>query len=495
MARPYRLMTNQISSLVKALILSFAGLTSIVAITAFASEYSQPGFYDVEQYRLDNGMRVIIKPRHNARNVSLHLFVNVGHMNFPCGKRETAHFLEHLLFAGTSEHSEVELQELIESNGGNWNAETAKDYTLYYIDIFSKNVDVALKTLHEIITRSTITPENVEKSRKIVYRESGGKPAALRSWLYENGIIVDAVDRTLNLVFPGIDYQCKVLDNNAAISREDILDAYNHYYVADNMSLAIVGDITIDEARRLVADTFGSMPVAANDGVRHRPLPGPFEPFNNNVEGRFHPIVDSEASVFLVYRTGGIYSPHYYALTVLEAYFYTELYNRLRVNQGLAYAPDTYMYMHNDYGAFVLETDSELDDTEKSIQLIKATINEYKQGHLDQARLDSVKRKILLNAARGYESNSSFSEYYALSAEELNRYGRYENYEDGIEKVTMKDIQEATNAYFNDDNLVTTIVKPTVTYTQFYVLILVLIVLLSLAAWRVVKMLSKRRSK
>ena len=477
------------------LALFIISLSCAIVNTVLASEYSQPGFYDVEHFRLDNGMRVIVKPRDTARNVSLHLYVNIGHMNFPCGKRETAHFLEHLLFAGTTEHSEVELQELIESNGGTWNAETAKDYTLYYIDIFSKNADIAMKVLHEIITRSTIKPEYVDNSRKIVYRESGGKPAALHDWLYAKGVIVDGVDRTLNLVFPGIEYQCAVRDNNAAISRDDILQAYKNYYVASNMVLSIVGDITSENARSLVNETFGKMPKVSGEGIKRRPLPKRFEPVDGVVEGRFEPIVDSDASIYLVYRTGGIYSPHYYALTVLESYFSTELYNRLRVDHGLAYAPDTYRHMHDDYGAFVLETDSELDDVDKSIQLIKDTINEYKQGHLDQDRLESVKRKILLNAARGYESNSSFAEYYALSAEELNRYNRYENYEDGIEKVPMKDIQEATNAFFNDNNLVTTVVRPTVTFTQFYLLILVLIVLLSLAGWRIVKVVAGRRKK
>ncbi len=463
--------------------------------TAFASEYSQPGFYDVEHYLLDNGMRVIIKPRHTARNVSIHLFVDVGHMDFPCGKRETAHFLEHLLFTGTTEHNEVELEELIASRGGKWNAETAKYYTLYYVDIFSKNADLALKTFHEVMTRSTITPENVEKSRKIVYRESGGKPAALRSWLYENDIIIDPVDLTLNTVFPGIEYQCAVLDNNAAITREEILDTYKKYYVASNMALSIVGDITVDEARKLVNETFGQMPKVAKESATQRLLPKPFVPVDGVIEGRFSPIVDSEAIVYLTYRTRGIYSPYFYALTVLDSYFETELYNRLRVEQGLAYAPDTYMNMHNDYGAFMLVTDSELDDVDKNIQLIKETISEYKKGHLDQEKLDSVKRKILLNAARGYESNSSFSEYYALNSEDLTRYGRYENYEDGIEKVTLEDIKEVTNTYFNDDNLVVTVVTPTFTYTQFYLLLFTALCLIALTGWRIVRRIKKRHSR
>ena len=459
----------------------------------FASEYSQPGFYQVEHYHLSNGLQVVIKPRHNARNVSIQLIVDIGHMNFPCGKRETAHFLEHLLFTGTDDHSEAELHDVIESHGGSWNAETGQDYTLYYIDIYSKHLDVALSTLDEIITRSTITPENVEKSRKIIYRESGGKPSALRSWLFENDVIVDASGLALNLIFPGIEYQCKTLDNAASISREEVLNAYKNYYVAGNMTLVLVGDIESDKARLLIEKTLGTMPGVPADGIQRQPLPGPFKPVTNIAEGRWQPIVGSEASVHLLYRTSGIYSSDYYALTVMESYFQTELYNHLRIEEGMAYDPTAYMYSHDDYGAFVLETDSEMEDVDRNIQLIKATIAQFKEGKLNQARLDNVKRKILLGVARGYESNSSFANYYAMNSQELNRYGKYENYEDSIEKVSLQDIQNATRSYFNDDNLVVTIVKPTFNYTQFYLLILAGIVLLSFVGWRMVKRVMKRR--
>lgn len=470
-----------------AFILFFLSVQSVCA-----SEYSQPGFYDVENYQLDNGLKVVIKPRHTARNVSVHLLVNVGHMNFPCGKRETAHFLEHLLFTGTEEYSEVELHDIIESHGGSWNAETGRDYTLYYIDIFSKNVDVALSTLYKIISASTITPENVEKSRRIVYRESGGKPSVLRSWLFENDLIIDASTRAMNLIFPGIEYQCKTLDNTDAVSYEDIINAYRNYYVAANMTLVLVGDIQSENARMLVNETFAKIPKVSIGQLKTRPQPEAFQQVSEIVEGRWQPVVNSDASVHLLYRTGGVYSDHYYPLVVLVSYFQTELYNRVRVEAGMAYDPTAYMYMHNDYGAFVLETDSELDDVEHNIKLIKETIGRFKNGDFNQQRLEAVKRKILLNVARGYESNSSFAEYYALNAEELKRYGKYENYEDHIERVSLKDIQTVANTYFNDDNLVVAIVKPTFNYTQFYLLLLAAIAVLMFTVWRIIRSIRRR---
>lgn len=63
-------------------------------------------------------MRVILNPRQNAHNVSIRLRVGIGNFDFSCEKLETAHFLEHLLFTGTSKHSESQLDEMIKQHGG-----------------------------------------------------------------------------------------------------------------------------------------------------------------------------------------------------------------------------------------------------------------------------------------------------------------------------------------------------------------------------------------
>lgn len=466
-------------------LLSVAG----VVLPLQASEYSQPGFYDVTHYRLDNGMRVILKPRHYTRNASVYLKVNIGHLNFPCGKRETAHFLEHLLFTGTTHHTEIELDELIESHGGSWNAQTANDYTLYYVDIFSRHLDVALQTLHEIITDTSIEDDDIKKTRRIVFREDGGKPSALRDWLYRRAIIRPAATLALNRIFPGIDYQCLNLDNTSSVTRQDILQAYRDYYQAANMTLVVVGDFSTPRIKELIGGSFGHMAQESPEPVKQRPLPGEFVPVDGIIEGRWHPVVGSDAAVYMMYRTAGTYSPGYYALTVLETYFRTELYNRLRVEQGMAYAPQAYTFLHQDYGAFVFESDSELGDARQHVESIKEIITQYQQGKLDQVRLDQVKQKILLGAARGFETNASFAEYYALNVEDLNRYGKYENYEDRIEAVSLRDISDIARKYFRDDRLVVAIVKPSLTYTAFYLLIFTVLVFLAFGGWWLVRKL------
>jgi predicted Zn-dependent peptidase len=107
----------------------------------------------------------------------------VGQHDFGCGWQETPHFLEHLLFTGTSRYTEVGLDELIEQHGGDWNAYTYSEDTVYTLDIYGKYALPGLDVLHQIMTDSLLSAEDVETSRGIVEREAGGRPSAIQQWM------------------------------------------------------------------------------------------------------------------------------------------------------------------------------------------------------------------------------------------------------------------------------------------------------------------------
>jgi predicted Zn-dependent peptidase len=302
-------------------------------VSVFASEYSQAGFYEVTYYKLQNGMHVILKSRHLAHNVSIRLNVNYGYNHSPCGKREAAHFLEHLLFTGTSKHSQNELDHIIESHGGNWNAETASEYTLYKVDIYNKNLDVGMNILHEIMTDSLISKENVEKSRNIIRREAGGKPGKLRNWLHLNGFIASASTMAMRDLFPGASFHCAALDNALSVSREDILEAYKNYYIPQNMTLSLVGDFDIDNAKKLIDETMGLIMVRDSENRYALTTPA----VNANIDetkvsrGQFSSLLGTESSVYQIFHIPGKYHEDKYVFDVLEEYFYRELFKLLRV--------------------------------------------------------------------------------------------------------------------------------------------------------------------
>ncbi|VAW94996.1 hypothetical protein MNBD_GAMMA21-1596 [hydrothermal vent metagenome] len=459
---------------------------------AQASEYEQAGFYDVTKYELDNGMRVILKSRRQARNVSVRLNVDVGHQNFPCGKQETAHFLEHLLFTGTSKYSEIELDDFIESHGGTWNAGTGSEHTVYELDIFSKFLNDGVEMLHHIITDSTLTAENVARSRKIIFRESGGKPSDLRNMLYKNEIIAHAVNRAVNRIFPGEDYVCRDLDNASSITHDEILDAYRSYYVPSRMTLVMVGDFGLPSARKLIAKTFGQLKKGAGESISSRPTPGKAQIGDDVLYGTLDPVLGTEADVYILYRTEGAFSDDRYALIVLEDYLNLALFNELRVEKGVAYAPGAGSMVYDDYGLFYVSSDAEIDETDATLSLLQEVVAKLGRGELDEKTLAKTKQKLLLSMARGYETNADFAGYYAGSFEEIKRFGALQNYEKNIESVNAEDIKRVIGKYFHPDKQVIAISQPTLTYTQLYSLLAFVTFMIFVFVFRFIR---RRRKK
>src|SRR5215475_2836619 len=221
------------------LLASFLGLT----VDSSAAGYDPVAdLYNIDYFKLNNGLDVVLKKRTHAHNVALRLVVNVGLRNFPCDKRETPHFLEHLLFMGTSKHSEAELKRLIEDHGGYWNGFTTETDTGYQVDIYDGHLPLAINTLYEIITDTIITPEKIESAREVIFRERGGKYSLLTGWLYRNGLFKDAATKGLEALLPGTGVHCPGLITPGGITELDVRETYKDYYVPTNMALIVVGN-------------------------------------------------------------------------------------------------------------------------------------------------------------------------------------------------------------------------------------------------------------
>ena len=96
--------------------------------------------------------------------------------------------------------------------------------------------------MHESLSDSLLSPDDVETSRGIIEREAGGRPSAIQQWMYRHDIGRTATDKALRQLIPGSNYICSELETVAHISRDEILEAYSRYYVPGNMALIVVGD-------------------------------------------------------------------------------------------------------------------------------------------------------------------------------------------------------------------------------------------------------------
>ena len=463
----------------------FAGFL-LFAGGAMAGEYSPPGLYDVEHRVLENGLRVILKPRRGAHTVAFRVVVGVGQHDYGCGWQETPHFLEHLLFTGTSRHSEAELDELVEQHGGDWNAFTYAEDTVYALDIYARYSMLGLEVLHEIMTDSLLSSDDVETSRGIVEREAGGRPSAIQQWMRRKGVGWSATDMALRQVLPGSNYICDEYEAAAGITRDHIIEAFRTYYVPGNMALVVVGDFDAEAMLDVIGETFGSIAARPTPDRKWRVPPSP-QVFAA-VESTANPVLGSGAEVGMVYRAVGMTSADYYPFYVLAAYLDTRLYETIRIQGGLSYSPVSELGSLRDYGVFIAYADVELDMQDRALDLLRAEFARL-QAPLDAEAVELAKRRLLLRMVQGYESNGELADYYADSVFEYETGGTLVDQEARIEQVTAADLHRIATRYLRPDQAVEFREVPTLTYTEFYLAL----VLLVIAAGVVLAMVLHRR--
>ncbi|GMQ92387.1 MAG: pitrilysin family protein [Gammaproteobacteria bacterium] len=464
---------------------------TMLAADVQVSQYTPPSLYKYQLYKLKNGLQVLLKRRHGARNVSIRVVVNVGHYDFACDKQDTAHYLEHLLFTGTSRSSEVELDKRIDNHGGYWNATTSPFKTIYELDIFSPYQNIGLDTLYEIYTDSVISDKNVEKSRKIIYRERGGESSDLRHWLFERGIGRGAWKNAAMAMLPGSGYACPQRVRPEGITRQEIRQTYKKYYVPNNTVIIVVGDINIKKTLSHIKKTFGTL---KRKPIKTKKKSYPIAKTRRQiVTGTLAPFLGHDGTIALAYRTQGRYSKGHYNRMVMVQYLKTRLTRVLRYQHSLAYSPTIFDLAENDFGLIALTATVKQKDMTRTQGIMEQEIKKLKNGKVLSKEIEETKRQILLQWVQGYEANTTYADFYASLFDDIRRFGALRRLELAVEKVTPLIVQQTAKRVFKDETMVIIRSTPTLTYTQFYITIVIIVLIMGLLVYLLVRRHRKRK--
>jgi len=207
------------------------------------------------QYQLDNGLSVVLVSDENAETAAAALNVSVGSWSNPKDIPGLAHFLEHMLFLGTEKYPGVdEYQRFIEQNGGSHNAYTADENTLYYFDIDARQLEPALDRLAQFFIAPLFDEGYVEREINAVQSEY---TASLQD---DNRRREDAVRELINPEHPAGNL---AIGNTRTLSQPQLQDRlrafYREHYVANRLSLAVVGPQDTDTLKRWVDERFNQI--------------------------------------------------------------------------------------------------------------------------------------------------------------------------------------------------------------------------------------------
>ena len=213
-------------------------------------------------FKLSNGLEVVLEENHAAPVVAFQAWVKIGSADEPPDMAGIAHVFEHMLFKGTKKRGVGQIAREVESAGGEINAWTSHDETVYHLVLASRFFDTGLDILADTMMNSSFDAGELERERKVVLEEiKQGLDDPERQagqGLFQN-------------VFDVHPYGRPIIGNEATVQRlgrEDILAFFTKHYVASNVTLVVVGDFDIDGAKEKIRQAFSPMPKGVAVGPR-----------------------------------------------------------------------------------------------------------------------------------------------------------------------------------------------------------------------------------
>ncbi len=241
-----------------------AALAAAVLIVGLAGP-AQAAVYEPETFTLDNGMQVVVVTNRSAPVVTHMVWYRVGAADEPPGKSGIAHFLEHLLFKGTTNVPEGEFNRRIARNGGQDNAFTSWDFTGYFQNIAVDRLAMVMELEADRMVNLVLTEEQVLTERDVIIEE--------RRQRIDNNPGARLGEQMMAALYQNHPYGIPIIGwehEMAALSLDDALDFYRTWYAPNNAVLVVSGDIDAEELRPLAERYYGVIPA--------RPVPERMRP-------------------------------------------------------------------------------------------------------------------------------------------------------------------------------------------------------------------------
>ncbi len=230
---------------------SLAVAVALVGLTGPA----EAAVYEPETFTLDNGMQVVVVTNRSAPVVTHMVWYKVGAADEPPGLSGIAHFLEHLMFKGTTNVPEGEFNQRIARNGGQDNAFTSWDFTGYFQNIAVDRLPMVMELEADRMTNLVLTEQQVATERDVIIEE--------RRQRIDNNPGARLGEQVMAALYQNHPYGIPIIGwehEMAALTLEDALDFYRTWYAPNNAVLVVSGDIDADELRPLAERYYGVIP-------------------------------------------------------------------------------------------------------------------------------------------------------------------------------------------------------------------------------------------
>jgi predicted Zn-dependent peptidase len=398
---------------------------------------------------LSNGIPVVMEPLKNMRSVALGIWVKVGSRNETPDKNGISHFLEHMFFKGTQKRTAKDIAIEIDSLGGELNAFTSKESTIFYVKILDEYIEKGIELLSDIFLHSTFPKEDIEKEKRIVKEEIK--------------MVEDMPDDYVHDLFNQTIWGHAGLGQSVlgrretvrAFTREDLISHIRKYYGTRDVIIACAGNFESESILVMLNKNLG--------GLRRgsEPEKGTTPYFNNKVEVFQKEL--SEAHICLGVEGIPQASKERYSLSVLNTIFgagvSSRLFQEIREKRGLAYSIYSFLASYFDTGIWGVYAGVSRKRVREVVELILEEINGLKNT-LTEAELERAKNHLKGNIILGLESTGSRMNNIARQEIYHGRYYSPKEVMKEIDSTTLSHVRDLAEKLIKQESLSLTVYGP-----------------------------------
>lgn len=394
--------------------------------------------------KLNNGLTIITDNIENYNSVAIKLWIKTGSRAETKENNGIAHFLEHMAFKGTTSRSAIDIAKEFDELGGNFNAATSREYTVYYLKVLNEFVEKALEILADIILNSVFEEQEIIREKSVILEEIAQTEDTPDDIIFDNFFAS---------IYPEQPFGRSILgtrENVKNFHSRDLKAFIENFYVAENILLVASGGISGEQIAGYTQKYFSGLSTKKNSIIFETP-----EYFCANLRTQ-----RSLEQTHVIFGFPGVsYSKDFKKVLaahiisiILGGSMSSKLFQEVREKRGLAYSISSFHSAYLDAGVFGIYSAMDPKNLEELSKVVFAEINGL--AHIfTEDELNRAKKQIKSRLLMGMESNNARAESIAKDHQYFGHYLPIGNILEMLISISKEDIKNGIHEIFKAKQL------------------------------------------
>ncbi|WP_416176550.1 M16 family metallopeptidase [Clostridium sp.] len=397
--------------------------------------------FDAVEKVLSNGIK-LITVKNNTRISALHIGFKIGSMYEKTNEIGMSHFIEHMIFKGTKSRSNQRLNQDLENLGGEYNAYTNCDCTVYSITNLQEELEDSIEIMSDMILHPSFKKDEIEKERKVIISEIKSIKDDIEQFSFRQ------INKIAFKNSPLRYDTCGSEDSIEKFTRKNLVDFYNKYYVPNNCFISIVSNYDHEYVYNLVLKYFKDWEyrdLEKRKVIVEKNLPGKKVEYRRDIE---------QCSVMFLFTFHGLNEKQELALRILNHKLGESpnslLFRKLREEKGLAYDVYTDLDLTDNIKTLYIYTSVSEENVETTISVILKCIEDIKNEKIlfDNNTISLMKKSLKTSVAFTLEDSTDIGEYVLIQSMENKNIFKFNDDIKEMDNITKEDIYDVSRKVF-----------------------------------------------